>query len=296
MIDFKDVRPSWEIGRNFKNRDDLRRLGCSDRLIDWLNPNPDRWLLMVEPEDWFWRDRDWYGNDKQAEIVELHQLSDGTFGDMPLPAQCELLNLPLSVIKGEKVKGARGKWAGRSGPVRVEDYALEHFQAQGHDGFSFEGKGYSAWLLVAQEFYRALFKRIPGFDRVNGEFVRTTPSSESAADYLKALRITREKVGVAYERRNAYYDKLWSPVTLPSLTSFTSLIGWEMIEMMHDLNFRLGASVGRGWPDLTLKKDGALRFVEVKSGDRLRGSQAEWVRDVARPLGLSVSVLQVVEG
>ncbi len=296
MIDFRDLRPSWQIESSFKDRDDLRKLGCSEQLIAWLNPNPDVWMLMVEPEDWFWRDRNWYGDANEPTIAELHRISGGTFCAMPLRDQCDFLGIPLITITGQKAKGHRGKWIGNECPLCVEDFALEHMKSEGFEGYAFEGKGYAAWMYVQQDFYRAIFKRIPGFDRVNGKLAKTIPSSASATDYLTALRTARAKIDGAYALRKAYYDKLWPPITLSSLAGFTELIGWEMIESMHDLNFRLGANVSRGWPDLTIKKESSLQFVEIKSGDKLHGSQADWVRNVARPLGLEVSVLQVVEG
>lgn len=294
MIDFRDLRPSWEVGRNFKTRDDLRNLGCSETLIEWLNPNPDHWMLMVEPEDWFWRDRDWYPRADQGAVSELHGLSGGTFCAMSLHPQCEFLDLPLTVIEGRKDPAVRGRWQGAEGPVRVEDLALEYYRGLGYEGFAFEGKAYGAWLIAQQDFYRALFKRIPGFDLVDGRHVKEAPGPERAADYLRSLRLARENIASAYQKKKARFDKLWAPVTLESLNRFTDLLGWEVIERMHDLNFRLGATVAFGWPDLTLRKGDELRFVEVKADDRLRGGQAEWVRDVARPLGLNVSVTRVV--
>lgn len=38
-----------------------------------------------------------------------------------------------------------------------------------------------------------------------------------------------------------------------------------------------------------------MRFVEVKVNDRLLETQGDWIRNVARPLGLTVSVARVVE-
>jgi hypothetical protein len=49
-----------------------------------------------------------------------------------------------------------------------------------------------------------------------------------------------------------------------------------------------------GHPDLTIgDKGNLLRFVEVKNKDRLLGNQAFWIRDFAKPLGLSVKLVRV---
>ncbi|HKZ42021.1 MAG TPA: VRR-NUC domain-containing protein, partial [Candidatus Hodarchaeales archaeon] len=50
-----------------------------------------------------------------------------------------------------------------------------------------------------------------------------------------------------------------------------------------------------GWPDLTLHRDGKIRFVEVKKGsDKLNRNQSYWVRNFALPLDWDVVVLNVV--
>ena len=51
----------------------------------------------------------------------------------------------------------------------------------------------------------------------------------------------------------------------------------------------------KGWPDLTIWRKGEARFLEVKApGDRLRSSQLQVFRDIAKPLHLSFAVVSVV--
>lgn len=49
-----------------------------------------------------------------------------------------------------------------------------------------------------------------------------------------------------------------------------------------------------GWPDLTVIGMHGVRFVEVKTTDRLHESQITFATEVARPLELMCSVLQVI--
>lgn len=295
MFDFRDMRPLWEIDDRLRTREDLSRLGCSNELIDWLQPHGVDGVMMVEPAQWFWRDKDWYDDSSSAAVREIHEISGGTFCQLPLTEQCVFLGLDLQEIKASKVKGARGKWHGKHGPVSIENIALERYHENGWSGFAFEGAAYNAWIGIMNAFYRTMFKRIPGYEKENGQQVLAKPSRASAADYLTALRAARENFDAAYTLKTAKYDKLWAPATYSTIKSFTDMIGWDLIEKMHDLQYRLGATVGFGWPDLTVGANGSLRFVEVKGTDRLRGNQALWVRDVARPLGLNVSVVRVVE-
>ena len=53
----------------------------------------------------------------------------------------------------------------------------------------------------------------------------------------------------------------------------------------------------RGWPDITMWKDGQLRFVEVKApGDRLGKSQKVIAASFAGPLDLDFSLVEVTLG
>jgi len=49
-----------------------------------------------------------------------------------------------------------------------------------------------------------------------------------------------------------------------------------------------------GWPDLTLVKNGRLKFVEVKTTDRLHHSQLVTIPALVREIGADVSVLELV--
>ncbi|MCB5207801.1 VRR-NUC domain-containing protein [Methylovorus mays] len=49
-----------------------------------------------------------------------------------------------------------------------------------------------------------------------------------------------------------------------------------------------------GWPDLTVIGGNGVRFVEVKTTDRFQASQLRFATEVAEPLGLRCSVLQVI--
>ena len=50
-----------------------------------------------------------------------------------------------------------------------------------------------------------------------------------------------------------------------------------------------------GWPDLTLLRGTELKFVEVKTTDRLHGSQVDTYLNVAVPLGLKFEIVQLID-
>lgn len=290
MIRYDDMRPSWKNPKRVWTREDLAILGCSKSLVEWLNPNPAGSMLMIEPEDWFWRDSEWFKNTPTEIVSELRAVAGGHFGDITLSDQCKFLGIPLSSIQGKSINGVRGKWEGLAGAVSAEEYVLEHFKAQGAQGLACEGKAQSAWHMAMRSRYRRRTGKIPGFEKVNGKSVLEIPSEETAQAYIDALRDVRTDIIIEYQSNKKYYDKLWR-VSFDDVLAFADVAGWEMIETAAYMAQRYG--VGGGWPDITMRTQGVLSFVEVKVKDRLRGSQAAWVRDIARPLGLDISVVRV---
>ncbi|WP_132999806.1 VRR-NUC domain-containing protein [Luteimonas arsenica] len=96
------------------------------------------------------------------------------------------------------------------------------------------------------------------------------------------------------------------PVKAPSILDwFPGLETWMLVELMEvagvDLLHRIATIFStdpyefrRGWPDLTIWKDGQLRFVEVKApGDSLGKSQRTIAQHFAIPLALEFSIVDV---
>lgn len=296
MIDFKDMRPEWEIGFRNWTRADVRELGASDALIDWLtHGNRDSDRFMVRPEEWFWRDRDWFGKLKDPIcMTEMHAISGGTFCAMSLEAQCDMLGISLTTIKGEKVKGSRGKWAGRNGPVTVEQFALEQLQDCGASGFAVEGLGYAAWGYARSPVAKQMRKKKIKIQEVNGGFFDFIPGAESVQLYRDALMVTRKNIDLIHAKYKGF-PNLWGSFTLEDAKAFGEVLGWDVFEQIDGIYYMHATNCVVGWPDITVRRNGELEFIEVKSNDRLRGNQARWVANVARPLNLKVSVCRVIE-
>ena len=71
--------------------------------------------------------------------------------------------------------------------------------------------------------------------------------------------------------------------------------GTEEVSRIAALFARDPYKYRKGWPALTLWKGADVAFREIKApGDRLRGSQVTVIRDVLKPLGLDVSVVDAV--
>ncbi|MGH8497256.1 MAG: VRR-NUC domain-containing protein [Methylococcales bacterium] len=83
------------------------------------------------------------------------------------------------------------------------------------------------------------------------------------------------------------------------LDFFPGLERWMFVELLDVAGNKLMHSIAnkfieapyeyrRGWPDITMWKNGELRFVEVKApGDKVRDSQKKIITEFSKPLGLS---------
>jgi hypothetical protein len=89
------------------------------------------------------------------------------------------------------------------------------------------------------------------------------------------------------------------------LDFFPGLEEWMFLELhevlgnqrLYEIASRFGQdpyTYRAGWPDLTIWRNGEVRFVEVKGpGDRVHASQRRLLSGVLQPLGLSVTLLEV---
>lgn len=50
----------------------------------------------------------------------------------------------------------------------------------------------------------------------------------------------------------------------------------------------------KGWPDLAIIDDGVVKFIEVKTSDKLHGSQIITMGDMSKIAGVNISVLKIV--
>jgi len=84
-----------------------------------------------------------------------------------------------------------------------------------------------------------------------------------------------------------------------------TLLNWEFVSRMVTeyrdsvrrlLFARLTHYGGMGWPDLTLLRDQAIHFVEVKLGkDTFTDRQKDWAAKISLPLSLRPTLLHVLE-
>ncbi len=209
---------------------------------------------------------------------------------LPLREQCHSISIGLSTTP----------WRSASTP---ETYAYNTFAKQGHIGTYCEGGGFGVAikalcfdaLTEASIFYGtcidaredACLKGVVGLAHIETSKLETIFKQLNQTTKTKYLAAFSEIIsyslirewcpGLSLEFADALFDAV-------SKTHFEQLARWVSKDHNHS----------NGWPDLTLVKDGHLKFVEVKTTDRLHHSQLVTIPALVREIGADVSVLQLV--
>lgn len=209
---------------------------------------------------------------------------------LPLREQCQSISVELSTYP----------WDSTSTP---EIYCFNTFAQQGYVGTYCEGGGFGAAikalcldaLTESSIFYGtcidaredACLKGVVGLAHIEPpklETVFNQIKKTSKKHYLAAFTeinsysLIREWYpGLSLEFAEALFD------AVPK-AHFEQLARWVSQDPTHR----------NGWPDLTLVKDGCLKFVEVKTTDRLHHSQLVTIPSLVREIGADISVLKLV--
>jgi hypothetical protein len=198
--------------------------------------------------------------------------------------------------------------------MSVERAVLSHFEREGWRGFAGEG-GLLLNLIKCMSFadlplhhrlsyVEAIYAQNIAFEnekvpvkRLLGALLQATPAQvqRNFALMLDRGPFTTARSGVT------------STSTGSVLDYFPGLESWMLLELLdvagHDLLHRIASVFARdpyefrrGWPDVTMWKEGRLRFVEVKApGDKLGASQKTIAANFAGPLGLDFWLAGVVK-
>ncbi|MCH7959614.1 MAG: VRR-NUC domain-containing protein [Candidatus Hydrogenedentes bacterium] len=222
--------------------------------------------------------------------------------------EIDLIHLTFEMGKSKKEwkSPTSGKW------VLVEDAVLDHFKNIGWRGYSREG-GLLLNLIKAMSFPKV-------DDRNRATYIEALYAKNVAFDedkyevewLLKNVNIaTKKKIRKNFKIMSSSKAHTWfgfgfsSTSTTSMLDFFPNLEEWMFIELYEALgNYKLREiakifaknpyEYRKGWPDLTIWKNGKVKFLEVKSpGDRLHKSQKTIINDIIKPLNLDFSLVDV---
>lgn len=223
------------------------------------------------------------------------------FETVSLEEQCNILSIPLLELPME-YDNIKKQWKTKDNNYfkNPELAAYHHFELQGISGSYCEG---GAILLLMKSACLNYLAEINTFREREDACTRYFEAQceihkDKSDNIIKAIsRADRQEIINNYSE---IYSYLFIRGEYPGLSA-------DIIAGLYD---RLGKDLlldianqfvkdpylyRKGWPDLTLLVAGDVKFVEIKTSDRLRDSQAIIVRDFALPLKLVFSVLKLAK-
>ena len=184
---------------------------------------------------------------------------------MSLEKQCAKLSLPLKEIKLD--------YSGKPEPA-----LLSYFEAQGYTGSFIEGY---TLLTVLKALMLDMLSELNSFD----------DRSDACARYLEAQFVILEDDldciinSIKDISKEKYLDNLKEIINNPFVKSHHPDLSYDCCEALFDaIEKDTFLSVARkfsedpykyrnGWPDLIIVKDQEVKFIEVKTSDKLTKSQ-----------------------
>lgn len=180
----------------------------------------------------------------------------------------------------------------------VEEAALRHYEAEGWIGVAAEG-GLVLTLIKAASFPAIEQRNADTF--IEALYAQNVAFEQDRFDADRMIDCVRSAT-LAQIKRN------WLTIsaTAGQTPAYYPRVFWEHVEgLFEHLGRERLADIARafsaapydhraGWPDLTLWRDGEVRFIEVKSpNDQLHASQSRLISAILVPLGHRTGIAEV---
>ena len=216
---------------------------------------------------------------------------------MLLEAQCTELGWPFHVMYAEYLDNK--SWhEGSLYTLNPEEIVANLIFAQGRLCSWCEGG--SVNLLMKAASLDFLAARNPFGDRqdvVRRYFeAQCTILNEVASDLLASIhQVTspRLRENIAEVCSDLYIQEYYPRVKEEFLVLLAKAMEPEILSRIAKIFVQKPYDYRAGWPDLTVIEHKNVSFIEVKTTDRFHVSQLRFAREVAAPLGLACSVVQL---
>lgn len=212
--------------------------------------------------------------------------------------QAERLGIRHEVVELEQDGAKQWRFDGASAVSSVEEAALDHYRADGWDGAAAEG-GLILTLIKAASFSAIPQRNADTF--VEALYAQNVAFDEDRFEPGKMIetiaRSTRGKIEANWKIIAATAGN--SPAFYPSVRREHVLGFYENLRPDRLVEIaRVFATapydLRAGWPDLTLWKNGSVKFVEIKApGDSMHAKQARLISTLLLPLGFETVLAEV---
>lgn len=119
--------------------------------------------------------------------------------------------------------------------------------------------------------------------------------SSLIVDAIRGATAETIRMHFAEIRSKELYRTLYPEMSIEGLLSIWNALGCGGWARVAEAFMKDPYTFSAGWPDLTIATGPDLKFVEIKTTDKLHSSQKTTISEFLLPLGLSVSVAKLVQ-
>lgn len=208
---------------------------------------------------------------------------------VPLKEQCRRLGIRLQTIEGLDFKG------------RPEKAAWEHFTRQGYTGGYCEG---GPILLLIRAAALPTLARLNTFKSRGDACTRATEAQltilEDKGDEIlgEVSKVTPKRVRARFREiySRAFVRETYPGLTADAVSNLFATLGNDTLVAITRALMEDPYQYRSGWPDLTMTNGDNLIWYEVKTTDKLHGSQIATLRRMLPLLPGDVGVIRLTNG
>ncbi len=212
--------------------------------------------------------------------------------------QAERLGIDHEVIELNQVDGKLWRYDPSDARLSVEGAALQHYRGFGWEGAASEG-GLILTLIKAASFAPLPERHADTF--VEALYAQNVAFEEDRHEIDALLRnvgqATRPQIEANWARIAASTGstpRFYPSVRKDHVLGLFESLGPARLKNIAAIFATAPYDLRAGWPDLTLWRDGEIRFVEVKApGDSMHAKQVRLISTVLVPLGHAVAMCEV---
>ena len=216
---------------------------------------------------------------------------------IPLQGQCESLGIPFEQLSMQR---SQDGWIfdGRTFS-KPEPAAYAHFESHGFSGTFCEGAAPLMLMKCASLNFLATVNTFK--DRSDAclryfeaQCVIHKTKSNMIIDAIRSASPELIRRHFAEIQSKPLYSTLYPEMSIDGLLSIWNALGSEGWARVAEFFVKDTYAFRAGWPDLAISDGSKLKLIEIKTTDTLHSNQKITISDLLLPLGLSVSVTQLV--
>lgn len=231
-------------------------------------------------------------------IVPKSKKMRDPFLAIPLRGQCELLGIPFEQLFMQR---SQDGWIsdGRTF-LKPEPAAYAHFESHGFSGTFCEG---AAPLMLMKCASLNFLATVNTFNDRTDACLRYFEAqcaihknkSNLIIDAIRSATPELIRIHFAEIQSKPLYSTLYPEMSIDGLLSIWNALGSEGWARVAEFFIVDAYAFRAGWPDLAISDGSKLRLIEIKTTDKLHSNQKITISDLLLPLGLSISVTQLIQ-